>query len=178
MRQIEVSDLVQKQRPAMGDFKQTRLGRIGAAEGSLLVAEQLAFEKIFRQRRAVDVDPGARASRRIVMNGARHHFLAGAAFSGDQRGRVRGRNLAHLGKQLAHRIAGEDGSGADKLMDLGNGRRLVYIPIVLKSLHKVHTAFLRIAISNLRSSSSLLITFRTSPIETICGSSPNSWREC
>ena len=63
------------------------------------------------------------------MNGARNHFLASAALPRDQRGRVRGRNLAHLGKQLAHRIAGEDGSGADELMDLRSGRHLVSSPL-------------------------------------------------
>ena len=48
------------------------------------MAEQLALQQRLGQRAAVDDDQRMKASRAAGMNGARHQFLSGAAFAGDE----------------------------------------------------------------------------------------------
>jgi hypothetical protein len=61
------------------------------------VAEQLAFEQRFRQRGAGDRDERLRRAVARVVNGARDHLLAGAAFALDQhRAAQAGHFLAQL----------------------------------------------------------------------------------
>jgi hypothetical protein len=66
------------------------------------VAEDLAFEEGFRNRRAIDADEQEDRARAELMDRLRHELLAGARFSGDEHGR-RGRRrlLDHL-VDLAH----------------------------------------------------------------------------
>src|SRR5205823_4129345 len=59
---------------------------VGAGEGALDEAEQLALEQRGRDRRAVDRDERMHAPRRALVEDARHHLLAGAALSLDQNG--------------------------------------------------------------------------------------------
>ena len=56
---------------------------IGAGEGALLVAEQFGFDEVARDRRHVDGDEGAGAPLAVIVQRARHQFLAGAGFAGD-----------------------------------------------------------------------------------------------
>ena len=62
---------------------------IGAAEGALLVAEQLAFQQALRQRRAVQRDEGAARAPAEGVDVARQHLLAGAALAGDEHAGLR-----------------------------------------------------------------------------------------
>ena len=65
-RQRDVADLVEEQRAAMGQLD-LALGRLDrAGEGALLVAEQLAFEQVLGDRRAVDRDEARRRARRLA----------------------------------------------------------------------------------------------------------------
>src|SRR5262245_4131922 len=50
--QRDLADLVQKYRAAVGQLESSRLGRLRAGEGALLVAEQLALDQRRRKRRA------------------------------------------------------------------------------------------------------------------------------
>ena len=55
-RQAELADLVEKQRPLVGELDPAGFAGGGARKGALLVPEQLAFQQGLRQRRAVDLD--------------------------------------------------------------------------------------------------------------------------
>ena len=64
-QRAHLADLVEEQGAARGLLEAADLGRRRAGEGSLLVTEELRFEELLGQRRAVD----------------RHERLAGAAAS-------------------------------------------------------------------------------------------------
>jgi hypothetical protein len=63
-------------------------GLVGAGERPALVAEQLRFQQLFGQRRAVDRDERAALARRGLVNEPRHDFLARARFSLQENRRV------------------------------------------------------------------------------------------
>src|SRR5438874_700569 len=53
-RRRDLADLVQQQRPAVGQLEAAAAHPVGAGEGALLVAEQLALQQVLRQGGAVD----------------------------------------------------------------------------------------------------------------------------
>jgi hypothetical protein len=73
-----------KQGAAVGDLEQAQLVALGAGKGALAVAEQLAFDQVFRDRRAVDGNEGLVAALAALVDLARHQFLAAAAFAKNQ----------------------------------------------------------------------------------------------
>ena len=83
-RRRHLADLVEEQHAAVGLFDASGLGRHGAGERAALVAEQLRFEQLIGQRRAVDGDERARAAPRRVVDEAGDDFLAGAGLAGQQ----------------------------------------------------------------------------------------------
>src|SRR5476649_2183755 len=52
------------------------------------MAEQFAFEEVLRNRGTVDGEKGPGGAPAVVIDGARHQFLAGAAFAQDQAGDI------------------------------------------------------------------------------------------
>ena len=64
----------------------------GAGERAANVAEQLRFEQRLGNRRAVERDEAEHAPRAVVVNRARHDFLAGARLTGNENGAVGGRD--------------------------------------------------------------------------------------
>src|SRR5690606_31732940 len=66
--QLDLADLVEEQRAAVGRLDQTdaALARIG--ERALLVTEQLRLEQVRRQVRAVDLDERAIPARAVVVH--------------------------------------------------------------------------------------------------------------
>src|ERR1019366_9664338 len=86
----DVSNLVEENRSALGNFKFSFLAGLRAGKRALLMTEEFALQKRLRQSAAVNDDQGMISSRAGVMDGARHQFLAGAALSGDSHGRVGG----------------------------------------------------------------------------------------
>ena len=106
-----LADFVQQQRAVLRHLEAAGAPLGGARERALLVAEQFAFDQRFRQRRAIDGDKRSLPPRAQRVHGARHQFLAGAAFAGDQHaGLARSgllqqrKNLLHLGGS-AHQFA-------------------------------------------------------------------------
>jgi hypothetical protein len=87
-RQVELADLVQEQRAAVGGLDQADLARLRVGEGALLMAEQLALDQVRRQRGAVDFHERGRGARTGVVAGARHQLLAGAGLAQNQHGPV------------------------------------------------------------------------------------------
>ena len=69
----------------------------GAGERAALVAEQLAFQQLGRQRRAVHLDERLRAPRRAAVQLARDDFLADAALAAQQHADVAVGDAVHHG---------------------------------------------------------------------------------
>ncbi len=87
----------------LSEFETPRPALDGAREGALFVAEQLALHQGFGHRRTVDGDERAVAPRAEVVDGARHQFLASAAFAGQQHRRFAGGDLPDHREYGLHR---------------------------------------------------------------------------
>ena len=79
-----VADLVHEERPAVGllEFPLALLDRRG--EGPAFVAEELAFDQLGRDGRAVHLDERRPGPRALRVEPPRHELLARAVLSGDQ----------------------------------------------------------------------------------------------
>ena len=105
MLRRHVADFIQQHRAGIGLLEFARLRDVGARERALLVAEQLAFHQVFRNRRAVDFDEWPVFARRMKMNGARNQIFTHAAFARQQHRRARGRHAHDGAEDLLHRGA-------------------------------------------------------------------------
>ncbi len=95
-------DLVQEDGAAVRHFELAAFLRIGAGERPFFVAEELRFQQRLRQRRARYRDEGFRRAVARVMDGARDHLFAGAAFSLDQHRAAQARHLGGQVQDLPH----------------------------------------------------------------------------
>src|SRR5205823_4063195 len=84
----EVADLVEKNRPAVGQLELAELPSGGAGEGSLLMSEQFVLDQRFRNCRAVDGHEGPVATRRELMDGAREQLLPRSRLALQQHRRI------------------------------------------------------------------------------------------
>src|SRR6185503_18389386 len=83
-RRRQLADLVEEQGAAVGLFEGSGVRAIGAGEGALLVAEQLAGHERRRERAAVDGDERLALPRPEIVQRARTQLLAGARFADQQ----------------------------------------------------------------------------------------------
>ena len=95
-RQRQLADFVEKDRAFVGFEKQALAGAVGAGEGALGVAEELALQQVLGYGAAVDRDESSVGAQALLVDRTRDHALAGAAFATDQH-RAVGR--CHLGDQ-------------------------------------------------------------------------------
>ena len=102
-RKRQFSDFVEKQSPVTGRFECASAKAVCAGERAALVAEQFAFDKLFRQRRAVHRDQRRLRAGPQPVQFARHQFLARAAFTDDQDSAW---NRRHTGDRRAERPHG------------------------------------------------------------------------
>src|SRR6187551_704458 len=72
------ADLVEEERSTFGHLEQADFVGVGAGERALLVAKELAFDQLFRDRRAVDLDERSLDAVGVVMNRVCDQLLAGA----------------------------------------------------------------------------------------------------
>ena len=96
--------------PPVGQLELAGLARQRPREGPALVAEELALEQRAGQRRAVDLDEGARAPRRRLVHRARDDLLADAALALDQHRHVGVGDLLEQGAHLRHGATLPEGS--------------------------------------------------------------------
>ncbi len=75
-RQIQFTDLVQKEHPSPNLFEITYVIPFGIGEGSLFVAEKLAFQQGRLDGSHIDRDPWLVASVTQIVNSLRNQFLA------------------------------------------------------------------------------------------------------
>ena len=73
-----VADLVEEERAAFRLLEAPGGARLRAGEGAALMAEQLRFDQVARDRRHVDGDERPVAPLAVVMQRARDELLAGA----------------------------------------------------------------------------------------------------
>ena len=100
----DLADLVEEQRPFVGEFEDAALLRLGVGEGAFLVAEQFAFEQGFGNCRAVDGDERLGAAHAPVVQRLGDQVLAGAVLAFEQDGRRLARgDAADEAHDLAHR---------------------------------------------------------------------------
>ena len=82
--QRQFADFVEEDCAAIGGLKQSLLRFQRSGEGSLFVAEQLAFDQRGHQRSAVDRDERTVGKGSAEVHGAGDQFLAGSAFAVDE----------------------------------------------------------------------------------------------
>ena len=111
-----LADLVEQQGAAIGQFHQTGLVGHRAGEGAALVPEQLGFDQLARQRRAVDLDERAFLPLAVLVNGAGHELFAGAVLAVDQHARVGRRHRLDQMEQLPHLVAARDDVGEARVI--------------------------------------------------------------
>ena len=80
-QQVHFTDLIEKQRAAIGRFDQTEATVLGVGERALLVAEQLRLHQVGRNRGAVEFDERPFGAWTVEMQGPGHQLLAGAGFA-------------------------------------------------------------------------------------------------
>jgi hypothetical protein len=103
-----VADLVEEDGAAVALLELAQALRGRAGERAALVPEELAFDEILRDRRAVDRDVGLGRAMAVAVQAARHEFLAGAALAGDHHRGVAGGELADDLEDLLHGRRGAD----------------------------------------------------------------------
>src|SRR6516165_1981307 len=87
-RQGHISNLVQEKRAPVTLLKSADSLRGSSCKCTLFVAEQFAFEQIFRNCCTIDCDKRLHATVAIVMNRSSHQFFAGTALSCNHHRRV------------------------------------------------------------------------------------------
>src|SRR6185437_6436075 len=103
-RQIEIPDLVKKQRAAFRLFQQPELALIGAGKGSALIPEEFAFKEILGNRGTVDPHERPRRPRPIVMDHPCQELFPCSCLAQQHHGRFWiDRHFSDLLKQLFHR---------------------------------------------------------------------------
>ena len=101
--QRNLADFVQEQRAFVGQFEDAALLRARVRESALFVAEQLAFQQRFRNRRAVDGDERLGLPQALVVQRLGDQVLAGAVFAFQQDGSgLAGRYAPHEIQHFAH----------------------------------------------------------------------------
>src|SRR6266849_8206501 len=100
--QREFADFVEENAATFGDFQQPFLLADRAGERPFLVPEQLAFEKRFRQCRAIQRHERLIFALAIFVNGARGKLFSRAAFAVDQNRGIAGSDLLDELVDLAH----------------------------------------------------------------------------
>jgi hypothetical protein len=102
-RGMELADLVQEHRAAVGQLETARLALVSSREGPALVTEQLALEQLPRHGGAVHLDERGTPTRRVGVDRAGDQLLAHTGLAAHQHGDVGlGRLLDHL-LDVSHR---------------------------------------------------------------------------
>ena len=100
----EFADFVEKNRTAVGFFKKALLIFDGARKRTLRMPEHERFHQVLRNGSAVHGDERFFGTRAMLVDVARHHFLARARLAtDDHRERKRGKFVGH-GNDIDHRF--------------------------------------------------------------------------
>ena len=138
-----VADFVQKNRAFAALLEFADALHCGAGERAAFMAEEFALEQLFGNRGAIDRKKRLLAAVAVMINRAGDEFLAGAAFTGDERGGVAGGHLADELENLLHRLTAADDA---QLVILGFEQGLVrhHLLHVARGLERVGDDFLEL----------------------------------
>ena len=101
--QIEITDLIQKQRAAFGLFNQPELALNSSREGASLVTEEFAFKKLLGNGRAVDSDKSPGCPRTVAMQHTCEKLFARPRLSEQEHAGFRvGGDALNLEQDLLH----------------------------------------------------------------------------
>ena len=100
--QRQVGDFVKEQGAAVRGDKEAVLVLVGAGERAFFVAEEFAFDEVFRDGAAVHRDKGALTAVALVVDGARGDFFPRPGFAVDEDGRLRARDFADHRPHFLH----------------------------------------------------------------------------
>src|SRR5204862_927941 len=95
--QRNLADLVEKERPVIGQLESPRLALHRAGKCALLESEQLGLDKLARNGRAVDLDEGLFPPRGLLVQSRGDQLLARAALALNEH---RAGRVCHLGDDL------------------------------------------------------------------------------
>ena len=101
----DFADFVKKNGAAVGQLETAFALVERAGERTLFVAEEFAFNEVFRDGGAVDLDEWSIGPRALAVEGAGDEFLSGAAFAGDQDGGLGAGDFADELAQCFHGLA-------------------------------------------------------------------------
>ena len=115
----DVVDVVEIEGAAFGQIEAAFAALVGAGEGALLMAVELALDELRREERATDLDVGEALAVAEAMDHPRDQVLAHAGLAAEEDvGVGAGTDLDHV-PDAAH-----DGAGADdQLIDVGGRQR-------------------------------------------------------
>src|ERR1700728_3099876 len=124
-RRRHLADFVEQNRSPVAQFELARFGMSRPGKSSVLVAEQLAFQQVGGDGRAIHFQERAVSPRRELVDQASQHFLAGAALAQEQYRNIYISDQRGLRADLPHNWAGgnEECVFAD-LLDFASGRHL------------------------------------------------------
>ena len=106
----QLADLVEEERPAVGELEPAQLALVRAGERALLVAEELALEQRLGERGARHLHERTRSARRLsAVDRSHDQLLPGPGLPCHEDGRVGRGHLAHL--RTSAWIAGEHRPG-------------------------------------------------------------------
>ena len=108
-----LANLVEEEAALVGHLELPELLLVGVGEGPLLVAEELALEEGLGDRRTVERDERAAAAGALVVDRLGDELLPRAALTGDEHGRLEGRDREHRPEDLLHA-----GRPADDVVEL------------------------------------------------------------
>jgi hypothetical protein len=95
-RQAHLADLVEKQHATKCELEVSWFGAIRTGKCTAFVAEELGFEQLLGQRRAVQGREWTLAPTRGSMNESGEYFFSGSRLAGDEDGRGGRRNARRL----------------------------------------------------------------------------------
>jgi hypothetical protein len=124
---IHLADLIEQQGAAMGFLELADPPRGRSGEGPLFMAEKLGLEEVFRNGGTVDRDQRSGVAAALAVNMPGDHFLARAAFAGDQHAGIGPGDLLGDAQDTGHcRILGDHLSllGADHTENAGDQFRV------------------------------------------------------
>ncbi len=99
------ADFVEQDGAVVGEFKAAFAFGDRAGERAFFVAEEFAFDEVFGNGGAIELDERGGGALALAIQGAGDQFLAGAAFAGDEDGGLGAGDFADELAQVFHRGA-------------------------------------------------------------------------
>src|SRR5262249_38773868 len=104
----------QKERSFVRLLEAADSGLVGACERAFRMPEELALQKVFRNRSAIDAHDALTAPAAVRVDSLSDELLSRACFAGDQNGAVRLSDVLNKAEDLLHRLTLADDIGGQR----------------------------------------------------------------